>query len=212
MHSLNKPGAARSGDVIASRAPLAGPGLAAPAAARRAAAPVAPRQCLRWGHRAAAQAGRRVRPSAGRRRPWTVQLMKRPDEDCKSGWTMRSGLGPTVSVVEHFSIKASGAARPTCTSRRWRLSFRVLRCLSDDAEQPRSRASSSGFAGTAARASASLRTRAGARPRRPSFASRLQASPEGRRRSRRICSCESTSTKQAYVDLSVSVLPATATT
>ena len=61
--------------------------------------------------------------------------------------------------------------------------------------------------GTAARASASLRRRAGARPTRPSL-----SSPRGRRRSRRICSCESTASKQAYVDLSVSVLPATATT
>ena len=68
----------------------------------------------------------------------------------------------------------------------------------------------SGCGGTAARASWSLRMRAGARPRRPSFSSRLQASPAGRRRSRRICSCESTCTKQAYVDLSGSEMLATA--
>ena len=114
----------------------------------------------------------RVRPSGGRRRLKISLLMKRRRTTIGgSVMLMRSGLGPTVRRSREFpSIKLQGAARPTCTSRRWRLSFPLfcaVLLMMPNTQGPGRRASD--FAYTAARASASLRRRAGARPTRPSF-------------------------------------------
>ena len=129
----------------------------------------------------------------------------------KNVMLMRSGLGPTETRSREFlSIKLQGAARPACTSRRWRLSFPLFCAVLVMTRSSRGPEHLTvGFAYTAARASASWRTRAGARPTRPSF-SRVFRPHRNVVGSRRICCCESTSSKQAYVDLSVSVLPATA--
>ena len=82
---------------------------------------------------------------------------------------MRSGLGPTKTRSREFlSIELQGAARPTCTSRRWRLSFPSSCAALGMTRNTRGRGRrGAGFADTAARASVSWRTRAGARPRRP---------------------------------------------
>ena len=116
---------------------------------------------------------------------------------------MRSGLGPTERRSREFlSIKLPGAARPTCTSRRWRLSFpsscAVLVMMPNTQGRGRRGA---GCAYTAARASASWRTRAGARPRRPSSIFSIDQCVRARSRASRTCSLSLLFREQFYVVL-----------